>query len=93
MKYAYTQHTVHARKLLLCLDDPGILGDEMGDEKQPELLRTGDPMLLCQHVDRVLLRVRRDDVAVVPPLVVLAGGEGQEGLDLKLLYGVDSSPL
>ena len=77
----------------LCLDDPGILGDEMGGKKQPELLRARDPVLLGQHVDCVLLRVRRDDVAVVPALVVLAGGEGEEGLDLELLYGVDGAPL
>ena len=80
-------------KHLLCLDDPGILGDEMGGEKQPKLLRTRDSVLLCQHIDCVLLRVRRDDVAVVPPLVVLAGGQGQEGLNLKLLDGVDGATL
>ena len=78
---------------LLGLDHPWVLGDEMGDQKQPKLLRAGNAVLLSEHVDRVLLRVRRDDVAVVPPLVVLAGGQGQEGLNLKLLDGVDSPML
>ena len=50
-------------------------------------------MLLGEHVDRVLLRVSRYDVAVVAPLVVLAGGEGQERLHLQLLDGVDSPML
>ena len=78
---------------LLGLDHPWVLGDEMGDQKQPKLLRAGNAVLLSEHVDRVLLRVRRDDVAVVPPLVVLAGGQGQEGLNLKLLDGVDGATL
>ena len=65
----------------------------MSDKQQPKLFGARNPVLLGQNIDCVLLRVRCNDVAVVPLLVVLAGGKGQQGLDLELLYGVDGPPL
>ena len=76
-----------------CLDNPGILGYEVCGQQKTKLLRTVDSMLLGQHVDRVLLTVRGDDVTVVTVLVVLAAGERQQGLHLQLLYGVHSASL
>ena len=50
---------------------PGVFGHEVRGEQQPELLGAGHPVLLGQHVHRVLLAVRGDDVRVVSCLVIL----------------------
>ena len=53
------------------LCDPGVCGKEVLRHQEPELLGTGDPVLLGQDVHRVLLAVRRDNVRVVTSLVIL----------------------
>ena len=51
--------------------DPGVGGEEVLRQQEPELLRTGDAALLGQDVHRVLLAVRGDDVRVVSRLIIL----------------------
>ena len=53
------------------LGDPGVFGHEVGCQQQPELLGAGHPVLLGQHIHRVLLAVRGDDVRVVSRLIIL----------------------
>ena len=51
--------------------DPGVGGEEMLRQQEPELLRAGDAALLGQDVHGVLLAVRGDYVRVVSSLVIL----------------------
>jgi len=73
--------------------DPGVGGEEVLRQQEPELLRTGDAALLGQDVHRVLLAVRGDDVRVVSGLVILGAVEGEETEHLHLLDGEDGADL
>ena len=72
---------------------PGVLGDEVSHQNQAKLLGAGDSELLGEDVHRVLLTVSRDDILVVPSLVVLGVVQSEEGDHLQLPDGVHTALL